>query len=112
MTDPYGTALRSMDDPSGSRSWYARSEGGTSRSLGEVPHLVITPIWIGLGLLAARFLAAAARPAVVVGGAVAGLLALVALPFVLGVGADQGNRRSCRGTTAGTCCWSIWACSC
>ena len=56
-----------------------------------LPDLVIVPIWIGLGLLAARFLPAAARPAVVVGGAVAGLLALVALPFVLGVGADPAN---------------------
>jgi hypothetical protein len=33
----------------------------------------------------------AARPAIVVGAAVAGFLALVALPFVLGVGADPEN---------------------
>jgi hypothetical protein len=53
--------------------------------------LVIAPIWIGLGWLAARVLPAAARPAIVVGGAVAGLLALIALPFVLGVGVDAAN---------------------
>ena len=53
--------------------------------------LVIAPIWIGLGWLAARLLPAAARPAAVVGAAVAGLLALIALPFVLGVGADPAN---------------------
>jgi hypothetical protein len=53
--------------------------------------LVIAPIWIGLGWLAVRVLPAAARPALVVGGVVAGLLALIALPFVLGVGADPAN---------------------
>jgi hypothetical protein len=53
--------------------------------------LVIAPIWIALGWLAARVLPAAARPAIVVGTAVAGVLALVALPFVLGVGADPHN---------------------
>jgi hypothetical protein len=53
--------------------------------------LVIAPIWIGLGWLAARVLPAAARPAIVVGAAVAGLLAIVALPFVLGVGEDPAN---------------------
>jgi hypothetical protein len=53
--------------------------------------LVIAPIWIGLGWLAARLLPAAARPALVVGGVVAGLLALIALPFVLGVGSDPAN---------------------
>ena len=53
--------------------------------------LVIAPVWIGLGWLAARFLPAAARPAVVVGTAVAGVLTLVALPFLLGFGADPGN---------------------
>ena len=53
--------------------------------------LVIAPIWIGLGWLAARLLPAPARPAAVVGVAVAGLLAIVALPFVLGVGADPAN---------------------
>jgi hypothetical protein len=53
--------------------------------------LVIAPVWIGLGWLASRLLPAAARPAAVVGVAVAGLLALIALPFVLGVGADPRN---------------------
>ena len=53
--------------------------------------LVIAPTWIGLGWLATRVLPAAARPAVVVGAAVAALLALIALPFVLGVGADPAN---------------------
>ena len=53
--------------------------------------LVIAPLWIGLGWLAARFLPAAARPAVVVGAAVTGVLTLVALPWVLGVGADPAN---------------------
>jgi hypothetical protein len=53
--------------------------------------LVIAPVWIGLGWLAARFLPSAARPAIVVGAAVAGILTLVALPWVLGVGADPDN---------------------
>ena len=53
--------------------------------------LVIAPIWIGLGWLATRLLPPAARPALVVGGVVAGVLALVALPFVLGVGVDPAN---------------------
>ena len=53
--------------------------------------VVIAPIWIGLGWLAARVLPAPARPAIVVGAAVAGLLALIALPFVLGVGKDPAN---------------------
>ena len=53
--------------------------------------LVIAPVWIGLGWLAARLLPAAARPAIVVGAAVAGLLALIALPLVLGVGVDPAN---------------------
>lgn len=53
--------------------------------------LLIAPVWIGLGWLAARVLPPAARPAVVVGATVAGVLALVALPFVLGVGADPEN---------------------
>jgi len=53
--------------------------------------LVIAPVWIGLGWLAARFLPAAARPAVVVGAAVTGVLTLIALPWVLGVGADPAN---------------------
>jgi hypothetical protein len=53
--------------------------------------LVIAPIWIGLGWLGTRVLPPAARPAIVVGAAVTGFLALVALPFVLGVGADPEN---------------------
>jgi len=53
--------------------------------------LVIGPVWIGLGWLGARFLPRAARSAVVVGAAVSGFLTLVALPFVLGVGADPAN---------------------
>jgi hypothetical protein len=53
--------------------------------------LVIAPLWIGLGWLSARLLPRAARPAVVIGAAVSGVLTLVALPFVLGRGADPGN---------------------
>jgi hypothetical protein len=53
--------------------------------------LVIAPVWIGLGWLAARLLPSAARPAVVVGAVVTGVLTLVALPFVLGLGADPEN---------------------
>jgi hypothetical protein len=53
--------------------------------------LVIAPVWIGLGWLSARLLPRAARPAVVVGAAVSGVLTLVALPFVLGRGADPAN---------------------
>jgi hypothetical protein len=53
--------------------------------------LVIAPVWIGLGWLSVRLLPRAARPAVVVGAAVSGALVLVALPFVLGFGADPAN---------------------
>jgi hypothetical protein len=53
--------------------------------------LVIAPLWIGLGWLSTRLLPRAARPAVVVGAAVSGVLTLVALPFVLGYGADPAN---------------------
>ena len=53
--------------------------------------LVIAPLWIGLGWLAARLLPRAARPAVAVGAVVSGVLVLVALPFVLGFGADPAN---------------------
>lgn len=53
--------------------------------------LVIAPVWIGLGWLAARVLPRPARPAAVVGAAVAGVLTLVSLPFVLGFGADPDN---------------------
>ena len=63
--------------------------------------LVIAPLWIGLGWLAtgaARGRATGGRGGV----AVAGLLALIALPFVLGAGRTRRTRRSCRATTAGT----------
>ncbi|NYJ07226.1 hypothetical protein [Petropleomorpha daqingensis] len=53
--------------------------------------LVIAPIWIGLGWLTTRFLPAAARPPLVVGGAVTGVLTLVALPFVFAPGRDPAN---------------------
>ena len=53
--------------------------------------LVLAPVWIGLGWLSARVLPRAARPAAVVGAAVCGVLTLVALPFVLGFGADPAN---------------------
>jgi hypothetical protein len=53
--------------------------------------LVIAPVWIGLGWLAARVLPRPARPAAVVGALVAGVLTLVALPFALGFGADPDN---------------------
>lgn len=53
--------------------------------------LVIAPAWIGLGWLAARVLPRPALPAAVVGGAVAGVLVLVALPYVLGPGARPDN---------------------
>lgn len=50
--------------------------------------LVIAPVWIGLGWLAARLLPAPARPAAVAGAVVTGVLTLVAVPFVLGYGAS------------------------
>jgi hypothetical protein len=53
--------------------------------------LVVAPVWIGLGWLAARVLPPPARPPVVVAAAVTGVLTVVALPFVLGYGADPGN---------------------
>jgi hypothetical protein len=53
--------------------------------------LVVAPIWIGLGWLAARFLPRPARGPVVVGAAVSASVALVALPFVLGYGGDEGD---------------------
>jgi uncharacterized membrane protein YczE len=56
-----------------------------------LPDLVIAPVWIGLGWIAARLLPAPARPALVVGAVVTGVLTLVALPFVLGFGADPAN---------------------
>ena len=56
-----------------------------------VHDLVIAPLWIGLGWVAARVLPRPARPPVVVAAAVSGVLTLVALPFVLGFGADPLN---------------------
>jgi hypothetical protein len=56
-----------------------------------VHDLVVAPLWIGLGWLAGRPLPRPARPPVVVAAAVSGVLTLVALPFVLGFGADPGN---------------------
>ncbi|MQA32217.1 hypothetical protein [Modestobacter roseus] len=53
--------------------------------------LVIAPLWIGLGWLAARFLPRPARGPVVVAALVSGVLSLVALPFVLGFGGDPGD---------------------
>ena len=56
-----------------------------------VHDLVVAPLWIGLGWLAARLLPRAARPAVAVAAVVSGALVLVALPFVVGFGADPAN---------------------
>lgn len=53
--------------------------------------LLLAPLWLGLGWLAARLLPVAARPAALVGALVAGMISLVALPFVLGIGADPRN---------------------
>ena len=53
--------------------------------------LVIAPVWVLLGWLSARFLPRAARPAVTVAAVVSGVLALVALPFVLARGRDPLN---------------------
>ncbi|MEU2348103.1 hypothetical protein [Modestobacter sp. NPDC049651] len=53
--------------------------------------LVLAPLWIGLGWLAARWLPRAARPVVAVAAAVSGVLTLVALPFVLARGRDPRN---------------------
>lgn len=53
--------------------------------------LVVAPVWIGLGWLAARVLPRPARAPVVVGAAVSASVALVALPFVLGFGGDEGD---------------------
>ena len=56
-----------------------------------VHDLVVAPLWTGLGWLSVRVLPRAARPALVVGTAVSGVLTLVALPFVLGAGRDPLN---------------------
>ncbi len=53
--------------------------------------LVIAPVWVGLGWLAAKVLPRPARGPAVVGAAVSGALTLVALPFVLGFGGDPGD---------------------
>jgi hypothetical protein len=53
--------------------------------------LVIAPVWVLLGWLSARFVPRAARPAVTVAAVVSGVLALVALPFVLARGRDPLN---------------------
>jgi hypothetical protein len=53
--------------------------------------VVLAPLWAGLGWLSVRLLPPAARPAVVAGAAVSGVLTLVALPFVLGRGRDPLN---------------------
>jgi hypothetical protein len=53
--------------------------------------LVLAPLWIALGWLSTRLLPGPARPPVVVGATVSGVLTLVALPFVLGKGADPAN---------------------
>ncbi len=53
-----------------------------------VHDLVIAPVWLGLGWLAARVLPRPARGPMVAGAAVSGVLTLVAWPFVLGYGVD------------------------
>lgn len=53
--------------------------------------LILAPLWIGLGWVAARVLPRPALPAVVVGGAVAGLLTLITLPYLLGPGQRSDN---------------------
>ncbi|QNG37771.1 hypothetical protein F1C76_15335 [Geodermatophilaceae bacterium NBWT11] len=56
-----------------------------------VHDLVIAPLWIGLGWVATKVLPRPARGPAVVGAAVSGVLVVVALPFVLGYGAQEGN---------------------
>ena len=53
--------------------------------------LVIAPLWIALGWLSTKVLPRPARPAAVVGVAVAGVLTLISLPYVLGPGARSDN---------------------
>ena len=53
--------------------------------------LVIAPLWIGLGWVAAKVLPRPARAPVVVGAALSGSITLVALPFALGFGGDEGD---------------------
>lgn len=53
--------------------------------------LVIAPLWIALGWVSTKVLPRPARPAAVVGVAVAGVLTLISLPFVLTPRAGSGN---------------------
>jgi hypothetical protein len=53
--------------------------------------LVIAPLWIGLGWVAAKVLPRPARAPMVVGAAISGSITLVALPFALGFGGDEGD---------------------
>jgi hypothetical protein len=53
--------------------------------------LVVAPLWIVLGWLAAKVLPRPARAPMVIGAAVSGSVSLVALPFVLGFGGDAGD---------------------
>ncbi|SCX38128.1 hypothetical protein SAMN03159343_0308 [Klenkia marina] len=53
--------------------------------------LVIAPLWIGLGWVASTLLPRPARAPMVVGAAISGSVTLVALPFVLGYGGDEGD---------------------
>jgi hypothetical protein len=53
--------------------------------------LVIAPLWIGLGWVAAKVLPRPARAPMVVGAALSGSITLVALPFALGFGGDEGD---------------------
>ena len=53
--------------------------------------LLIAPVWVALGWLAAKLLPRPARGPVVVGAAVSGVVALVAFPYVLGLGGDPGD---------------------
>jgi hypothetical protein len=74
--------------------------------------LVIAPVWIGLGWLSTRLLPRAARPAVVVGAAVSGVLTLVGLPFALARGRDPLNDSFLPrdyGTTLLVLVLAIWA---
>ncbi|MCO7219332.1 hypothetical protein [Klenkia sp. PcliD-1-E] len=56
-----------------------------------VNDLLVAPVWIALGWLAARVLPRPARAPAVVGVAVSGAVSLVALPFLLGFGGDPGD---------------------
>ncbi|RBY86208.1 hypothetical protein [Blastococcus sp. TF02A-26] len=56
-----------------------------------VHDLVVVPVWLALGWAAARWLPAPARAPALVAAVVSGVLTVVALPFVLGYGADEAN---------------------